>query len=124
MTMDWEPEGWARLTPADDSGLEIEPCYYQRLGPEPDVIHSFQGGRDALDLSNAEALAFARQLPEVKALAKALHTLEPEHVSGSLTFLGCTKCGATSNGRPLIHADECPFAALAPFEETPHARLP
>ena len=55
----------------------------------------------------------------VEALVKALRTLEPEHVSGSLTFMGCTRCGATSDGRPLVHSEECPFAALALFEDSP-----
>ena len=71
----------------------------------------------AADKRVQEARADMTEL--VMALVKALRTLVPEHVSGSLTFMGCTRCGATGNGQPLIHSEECPFAALAPFENSP-----
>jgi len=81
--------------------------------------HTFECTKDSPSklLFREMTIAEIAQTDEVKALVEALRALEPEHAGGSLTFLSCTRCGATSHEWPLIHNAECPFAALAPFRE-------
>lgn len=112
-----EAEGWIQLTPTEEFSLEEEPCYYQRIGSEPDIIHSFQSNQFDLDLSNAEALTFVCHLPEVKALVETLQAQEWVGVDSDFygTLYVCPWCGASKlNGHEL----DCRHrAALAPFEE-------
>lgn len=62
---------WTRLTPADVP-TEIMVARYRH---QENGLHTLKAGVTEFSLSNAEALAFARQLPEVRALVAVLRVL-------------------------------------------------
>lgn len=103
---------WTRLTPENaDSELEPVRCKQQDNG-----LYLFEAGCTDFVLSPAEALAFAAQLPEVKALVHSLRVLERYSATGTLEFYGCDLCGQTAkNPDKVIHDPGCAFAALAPW---------
>jgi len=95
---------WICLTPDDQH--DLTPLMYQRT---PADRHWLEAGCSDMQLSNAEALAFARQLPKVKALVEECRWwLETGR------FL--------AGNAPAKQAGvERTQAALAPFEEAPDA---
>jgi len=102
-----------RLTPGDAPGYIAE---YRRVNDAYCHQIRLNGGRQVIPLSPAEALAFARQLPEVEALVEALR-----YYAQSIQYITTYKY----RGGELLDA-EAPIAedagakaraVLAPFEE-------
>jgi len=79
------------------------------IRPTPDGEH------DLMLLSNAEALAFARQLPEVEALVETARNQAQTLLNLSNGFVSAETCEIARNGALAL------FAALDPFRESPDA---
>jgi hypothetical protein len=96
---------WTRLTPNNKEGIAVyaqhiaDAVYYIAAGREPSQLDTSRLGQ-SFGLCNDEALAFARQLPEVQALVEAA-----KHI-------GCYRFY-----KPAEPEWETLQAALAPFEE-------
>jgi len=61
---------WVQLTPEGDD--RFPSCMYLRWPKDRTYRYWLKAGFAEMELTNAEALAFARQLPEVKALVEAV----------------------------------------------------
>ena len=96
-----------RLTPGDAPGSIAE---YRRVDDAYCHQIRLNGVRQVIPLSPAEALAFARQLPEVKALVQACHCAPLATIAHRVDVEGA---GGDSVRRILD--------ALVPFEEAPDA---
>ena len=92
-----------RLTPGDAPGYIAE---YSRVNDVYCHQIRLNGGRQVIPLSPAEALTFARQLPEVKALVEAAQAMSKCKLQFWVEWEAIRR-----------HLAE----ALAPFQEAPDA---
>jgi len=110
------------------SGESKTRLFYSRIAdnryPHRITLHVPDGEREpehVIDMTDAEALAFARQSSWVKALVEALEALEKRmwrSGAGTVGFKWCAICGRSDLDTGKIgHKSDCPFAALAAFEE-------